>query len=1049
MLTPEQEAIAQTFLVPFETPEHLRAWCHSFLDIDFPLGSIDPGSNSSPSEWLFEAYKAIQNNEGDVKPTFVVYSSRDSYKCQIKGTKVLTLNGLVNIEDINIGDTVWSGKAWRKVTNWIDDGTKAGIRLTLRNGLSVTGSPIHRYWGMRNGEQQWIRSNQLQEGDLICVDINSQYGQKEQSIKQDEYDVGYFLGILIGDGSLSFLDNPKYQKNKAFFALTTVDTYIQDFFFDFCQKNWAYTPSKATDGITYRVAKKEIVNWLRDTGIKSCTSSYKEIPPICYKSHSVMIGFINGVFDTDGTFPASGGAMFSMSAGELLKQMQTVLISYGIDAKLRTLPKIPPGGNHKTHQLTISGNESNKLAQLGIKCMAHKAGTLYIPEIMSAHDTISVNHVKDFLVFYSKQRSKTRRSGVTKPSITASQYKTIPYDKLRKATKWLRFALTKGWIEDTDVCIKMCSQAEKICLNKWVAVTKTEHLDSCHFFDLTVEEDHSYWSNGVISHNTLSCAALEIIGMVHFNLTIAHMAAIESQSKKTVEYVTTFLKKLKPYLEYHGRSIDSQNTRNLSVVNKDGDVAYLTIIIATLTGSNSAHTNFMCVDEVDVVRFPQAYEEAKMIPGMLKGRFPITVMTSTRKFAFGLMQKEIEIANENGHPVLHWNILDITEKCQPERHKPELPKVVRYVAKRLPFRNMSQEEYDAILPEKKNDYEGVEGYAGCASCALFQVCRTRLAHRPDKDVGGLYKPISFTINQFKKVTPDMAEAQLLCLKPSSTGLVYPRFDDSEGENVLTLNQAWKSFHGTEPDFEVTLTDLIDVFKKKGIRFYVGGDWGFRHAYALIAAAILPSGDFWIFETLAIPGLEFEEMIKYAEYFRDKYRPAKWFMDTAQPMFIKGFRKRGMPCKDFKKDVLGGIEAIRGQIVDASNRRRLKILKTTENQFLVDGFNKHHFITDAAGNVTQTPDDEMHSDVLDSTRYLGQNLFEPKKKLSAGASNPILQADKEKKRLEMYRNSPEKLYSDTIMNKISSLTAETIETAKGTNDTGTVIWDFSHPINDKS
>jgi hypothetical protein len=709
------------------------------------------------------------------------------------------------------------------------------------------------------------------------------------------------------------------------------------------------------------------------------------------------------------------------------------------------------------------------------------------------------------------------------------------------------------------------------------------------------------------SYKTLSCAALEIIGMVHFNLTIAHMAAIESQSKKTVEYVTTFLKKLKPYLEYHGRSIDSQNTRNLSVVNKDGDVAYLTIIIATLTGSNSAHTNFMCVDgdsrisiqnpnptskrkllkvtakslfkrlekgqilkalsynhlsdigcfqfkditnwtenkkqlytiktrsgsisateehrffvmgegykelkdiqprdlltaigkktlttlgyeysialdpvvsvekgevkkvydftvednhnyitngflshncvdEVDVVRFPQAYEEAKMIPGMLKGRFPITVMTSTRKFSFGLMQKEIEAANKNGHPVLHWNIIDITEKCLPPRHKPELPKGIRYIAKRLPLRNISPTEYEALLPERKVDYDQIEAYAGCAECSLLPVCQMRLAHRPDKDLGGLYKPIAFTANQFTKVTPDMAEAQLLCWKPSSSGLIYSRFDESEGENVLTLNQAWKSFHGTEPDFQVTLADLIDVFKKKGIRFYVGGDWGYRHAYALEAAAILPSGEFWIFETLAISGLEFEDMIKYAEYFRDKYRPVKWFMDTSQPMFLKAFRKRGMPCKDFKKDVMGGIEAVRGQIVDATNRRRLKVLKTEENQILVDCFNKHHFITDASGNITQTPDDEEYADVGDSMRYLCQNLFEPKKKLSAGASNPVLLADQEKKRLEMYRNSPEKIYSDALMSKITSLTVETPETAKGTNDTGTVIWDFSHPINDKS
>ena len=97
-------------------------------------------------------------------------------------------------------------------------------------------------------------------------------------------------------------------------------------------------------------------------------------------------------------------------------------------------------------------------------------------------------------------------------------------------------------------------------------------------------------------YKTLACAALEVIAMVHFNLTVAHMAAIESQSKKSVQYINTFLKKLKPYLEFHGRSIVAQNAKNLSIVNTSGDVAYLTIIICTMAGAN-------CISPESVVHF--------------------------------------------------------------------------------------------------------------------------------------------------------------------------------------------------------------------------------------------------------------------------------------------------------------------------------------------------------------------------------------------------------------------------------------------------------------
>jgi hypothetical protein len=547
------------------------------------------------------------------------------------------------------------------------------------------------------------------------------------------------------------------------------------------------------------------------------------------------------------------------------------------------------------------------------------------------------------------------------------------------------------------------------------------------------------------SYKTLSCAVFEVIAMVHFELTVAHMAAIEPQSKKAVQYITSFMKKIKPYLEYHNRGITSQNTRNISITNDAGEQAYLTIIICTMTGANSEHTSLMVIDEIDVVRFPQAYEEAKLIPGTLKGFMPITIMTSTRKFAFGLMQKEIDMAKENGYPVLHWNLLDITEKCQPDRHLPDEPKQKRFIAKDLPLKNIDHEEWSRKVVEEQVKYDEIDAYAGCATCKILPVCRTRLAHRPEKDIGGLYKPIEFVINQFAKISPEMAEAQLLCWKPTSIGLVYPRFNEEAGVgNVLTLEEAYEQFTGDKAPPHLYREDLVELFHQHGIPFYCGADWGFRHAFAIIVGAVLPSGDFWLFETLAITGLEFPDMMKYAMQIRDKYKPKKWFCDTAQPMFIKSFRKAKMPCKDFKKDVMGGISSIRGQIVDASNRRRLKVLKTEDNQFLINGFRNHHFKLDAQGIPTQEPDDEEFADVLDSLRYMGQNLFASKGNIKS--PKPI--SDQELKLMQqrraMYQTRPDKVGADFLSKQINKLASEGLGEATGKSSSGTVLWDFSDP-----
>jgi len=547
------------------------------------------------------------------------------------------------------------------------------------------------------------------------------------------------------------------------------------------------------------------------------------------------------------------------------------------------------------------------------------------------------------------------------------------------------------------------------------------------------------------SYKTLSCATFEVICMVHFEITVAHMAAIEPQSRKAVQYITSFMKKIDPYLKYHDRKITSQNTRQIEVTNEHGGIAYLTVIICTMTGANSEHTSLFCVDEVDVVRFPQAYEEAKLIPGTLRGRLPITVMTSTRKFAFGLMQKEINLAKKNGHPVLHWNLLDITEKCQPDRHLPEEPKVIRYIRTKLPLQQISEEEYSGLIEENRDKFERIEAYAGCANCSILPVCKMRLAHRPEGDVGGLYKPIDFVLNQFQKISPDMAEAQLLCWKPSSTGLVYPRFDEEDGENTLSLNLAWYEFTGDIPQVDVELDDLIDLFHQKGIPFYAGTDWGFRHAYAIVIGAILPSGEFWIFETLAISELEFPDMMKYAKHMRDKYKVKKWFADTAQPMFIKSFNKDKMPCKKFTKDVTGGISSIRGQVVDASNRRRLKVLRTLENEFLLGGFRNHHFTLDAAGNPTQDPDDEEYADVMDALRYMGQNLFKVKGSVITGKPMTEQEAALRLQRRRLQLSQPQKEVADFITNKIRELAINAGGSSKGKSESGAVLWDFSDPM----
>jgi hypothetical protein len=541
---------------------------------------------------------------------------------------------------------------------------------------------------------------------------------------------------------------------------------------------------------------------------------------------------------------------------------------------------------------------------------------------------------------------------------------------------------------------------------------------------------------------TLTESIFAVLMMVHFKASIAHMAAIENQAKKAITYIDSFLLKIKPYLEANGHKIDSNNKRSISILNDKGEKAYVSVVICSLSGANSDHTNIMCLDEIDVVADERAYREAKYIPGFINGQFPLTIKTSTRKFAFGLMQQEIDNAELAKEKILQWNIIDVTERCPKDRYKPKEPKQVRYLHPNLPLRHLSKEQFDLLPDIEKTPYIEKELYAGCASCPLAPVCQGRLAERPETDVGGLYKSIDFTINQFYKTDPDMSEAQLMCWRPSSSGLVYPNYlENGNKTNLYTVKEAYRIFTGTEPSNNLSFEDLVETLKYNQISFFAGVDWGYKHAFAITVSAKIPNGEWWLLDCYSVPGLEFEQMIALAEDVRDSYNIEKWYADTSAPMFIRAFRKRGMPCIDFKKDVQGGVESVRAQLLDASNNRWLKVIDHQRNEYLRECLKKHSFKLDQSGEPTKEPSDDQYADVCDTIRYKAQNLFPINKN----------KGKQKLRRLENFtvpKQEMDKNYQDWMSLKIQELAKDPIS-SKGSSNNKSFFWDFTGAADDEN
>lgn len=499
------------------------------------------------------------------------------------------------------------------------------------------------------------------------------------------------------------------------------------------------------------------------------------------------------------------------------------------------------------------------------------------------------------------------------------------------------------------------------------------------------------------SFKTLSAAVLETLMILHLDRPVVHLSAILQQSKKSQEYVKSYFNRplIRDYkVKENERQIEYVRYYNAvtgdSITEKEWEAlptgqglyekkqTYIQIIVATLQSTNSAHVPFLCVDEIDVIANPKAYEEAKFIPAPWGNKLPVTFLTSTRKFSYGLVQKELDEADETHLAVRHWNIIDVTQPCLPERHQPEKPKEKLWVYDEE-IRHVTDAEYQNLDPEIQKDFVQHEGYAGCAKCPLFAACKGQLATKQFCK-SKLLKPIEHTINLFRSASIGSANAQLLCRKPDTSGLIYPYLDKIGHMKTAAEIMAMVSTDATNIK---TKAELISWFLSNGANFYSGMDFGFTHDFAVVTGAVWGNYLF-VLDCIGIANLELDDKIQACEKLR--YINPIIFGDPESPSDIETFRKKGkFRMRKWVKgpgSVKAGIETIRSKLRPAIGKPTMFFLKDDLGvAALVEQLSKYHFKLDAAGNVTDEPAKE-NDDRADACRYLVMNVFNNKGKIIA-------------------------------------------------------------------
>jgi len=247
----------------------------------------------------------------------------------------------------------------------------------------------------------------------------------------------------------------------------------------------------------------------------------------------------------------------------------------------------------------------------------------------------------------------------------------------------------------------------------------------------------------------------------------------------------------------------------------------LQVMPCTTNRVNSPHEPKVTIDEAELAD-PEAYNEAKSIPQTdLRGNKACLRITSTRKYAWGTVQQEVDRAEDTGMTVLIWCYKETAEKCPDARSGTDPCSV--WVDDDT-YEWYTEDEYERLTAEQQSRLLRADVFHGCLDCFLMPSCRGDL-----KWSAGWY-PIDDLIQMFRRTSTESWQAQWECRRPSPKGLIFSKFrrerhtlTDAEmaaelglilelgwGENYAPFHPGWLRFWakdwgtGTGGDPDVTL-----------------------------------------------------------------------------------------------------------------------------------------------------------------------------------------------------------------------------------------------------
>lgn len=233
----------------------------------------------------------------------------------------------------------------------LPQGKKEVYNVITKEGVTLDCTFDHK---IKKVDGQLVESGMLKKGDLLAIP-NGVF--QPNIIDSKDLDIGFLLGLMVGDGYLA-------SQHKTFgLSISKEEMEIYEYLKEFFVTHFNYDiESRIYDkpGCVQLVCSSaDLYGRLLKMGLKACNSDEKCVPISIYNNKSKMIGFLRGIFQSDGCVnyksPKSYYVGLDSTSLVLVEQVQELLLYFGIKSTVYKNRR-----NGKTNTLLPDGNGGQK-----------------------------------------------------------------------------------------------------------------------------------------------------------------------------------------------------------------------------------------------------------------------------------------------------------------------------------------------------------------------------------------------------------------------------------------------------------------------------------------------------------------------------------------------------------------------------------------------------------------------------------------------------------------------------------------------------------------